>query len=216
MSEGIDRSSVFRQRRFLLAITVAICAFHYLHATFVHEFSAAFIKFQYAANRLEIGIALWLTWSWALIRYFQYERTYRNDALIKHRERVTTAVCVGATTAVLQKATAEGMYEARGFGRHHIVEVFSPLEGVLLPFIDATGWSFPKLTLRGREPGRDWQWLQDGANCSFSTEEAEALERQIERELLLKYPHFTDFKIPYAVALLAPLVAVVDACRSLI
>lgn len=218
MTDAIDRGSVFRQRRLLLATTFALVAFHYLRATLSQEIATPIVDFKYDASRFEVGMALWVTWVWSLVRYRQYERAFRNDALEQHRARVTSSVCLKSVTKRLQRAVTDGAYAKRGVTPDHAIEATLSPEGVLTPFLEANGaWTFPNLTARFRTPSsNDWTWLQGGANCSFDPDEVAALRRTIERQLMTDYPHFTDFRIPYFIASMAPLSAIVDVCRLLL
>jgi hypothetical protein len=215
MPEHIDRASVFRQRRLLFAVTFAICAFHYLHASPAESFSIGAFSFKHSASRGQIGVALWIMWFWAVIRYRQYEKTFRNDALSQHRERLTTLVCIEAANRAIQAAVRSGTYESRGVGRDQIVEVILSPDVTVLPLEGPTGWALPNLMVRVRKPDGGWTWLQGGANCSFSESEVIAMQKQIEQRLIIDYPHFTDFKVPYGVAVLAILAGLYEAVQSL-
>jgi hypothetical protein len=218
MTDGIDRGSLFRQRRLLLATTFALVAFHYLRATLAQQISTSVVEFKYDASRLEVGVALWVTWVWALVRYSQYERAFRNDALEHHRTRVTSSICLVTVTKQLQRAVSEGAYQERGLTSDHTIEAAISPEGLLTPFLESNGaWTFPNLTARFRPSNsNDWSWLQGGANCSFDPSEVTVLRRKIEQHLMTHYPHFTDFKFPYFIASMAPLSATVDAVRFLL
>lgn len=211
--EMIDRVSVFRQRRFLLAATLALVAFHYFHASISDEIETAIVTLKHATTRFEAGIVLWAVWIYSLARYRQYESAFRNDTLEQNQRRVMTQECVRAVTAAIQRGVKEGLYESRGVGRERTVEVSVSPEGTLLPLLERNEWRFPNITVRIQNGEYEWQWLDGGASCTLDAGEAKAISRSVERRLRVEYPHFTDFKVPYWLALLAPAALIYDAVR---
>ncbi len=206
----IDRASVFRQRRFLLAATFALVAFYYFHASLSDEIETAIVTLKHSTTRFEAGVVLWLIWIYSAVRYRQYESTFRNDALQEHRARVMTQECLKATTAVIQRGVREGLYESRGVGRERTVEVSISPEGTLLPLLERNQWRFPNMTVRIQGGGDDWQWLDGGANCTLDAVEARTIAQRVDKRLRVEFPHFTDFKVPYYLALLAPAALIYD------
>lgn len=202
--EMIDRASVFRQRRLLLAATFVLVGFHYFHASLSDEIETAIITLRHSSTRFEAGIVLWMIWTYSLVRYRQYESAFRNDALEQHRARVMTQECVKATSAAIQQGVRDGLYESRGVGRDRKIEVSLSPEGTLLPLLERNEWRFPNLTVRIQDGEHDWRWLDGGANCALDPAEVKAILRKIDKRLRVEFPHFTDFKVPYWFALLAP------------
>ncbi len=213
MPDTIDRASIFRQRRLLLAATFALVAFHFLRATLSQHVSTPIVDLDYQATRFQVGFALWSTWAWGLIRYYQYEKSFTNDALDQHRAQATERVCVRAISIALQQAVDEGSYRNRNLMPGTKIEILTSTALQFQPLNQTTGWVFPSIPVKYMDPSGDWNWLDGGANLSFTSEETIRLQRAIEIRLFRDYPHFTDFKVPYVIAALAPIAALVDFTR---
>src|SRR5688572_16066589 len=76
MSE-IDRGSVLGKRRFLLVVSFVLAVFHYYGASLSEQIKTPIIELNYTPPRFDIGVVLWLSWGWGLLRYYQYETTFK-------------------------------------------------------------------------------------------------------------------------------------------
>jgi len=203
------------QRRLLLTFTFLLAAIHGLDVNIGRQISMQGLVLDIEHTKLLIG-AIWAAWIWSCWRYWQHERLYSSSDYFKARRTAFTIAARKAVFSELERQVAAGLYSERGLppGQDYSV---SPVEGAWISSADRPDatWSSPKVEIwiAATAPDTKNRKLEGGGNCTFSREEAATLKRDVERELRLRYPHFADVKLPYALALIAPLAGLVQLGR---
>jgi hypothetical protein len=161
-------------------------------------------------------VALWIGWLWSVWRYWQYERTYANGPLQRDRLVEYDRAAAAAVTTAIQEAVNRGEYEKRGVVAGQKIRVGISSGDQFYTPADDFEWVYPNLDIvvvGVDQPARSLKRVQGGANCTLDREQVAAIKRSVEGKLLLRDPHFADWKAPYFLIWIAPLAGLMALAR---
>jgi hypothetical protein len=212
---GISKADLLKQRRLLLGFTFVLAAIHALDVEIGDNVTAQGLVLTFKHPGFLVA-ALWVAWAWSCWRYWQYERSFGKFTFALDRQRLYDERVRAAVTRGIETAANRGDYADRGLPPGERISVSSPGTGPLTtPPGNEREWFFRDLDvwIGEPQPGMPMKQLKGGANYRLERAEVDAIKRSAETELLLKYPHFADWKAPYFLLWLAPIAGLIDLGR---
>jgi hypothetical protein len=214
--DRVDRADLLKQRRLLLGFTFVLAAIHGLDVDVGSSVTVQGIVLSFKHAWLLV-VALWIAWIWAVWRYWQYERSFSSAALEGDRHRLRSQRARQAVQNGIYAAAQRGDYADRGLGPRQGFTVSDsgpgPLTAPRDDRLEEWTWTNLQVAIGQPDPGMPLTLLKGGANFRLEKAEVSAIKRSVDAELLLKHPHFADWKAPYLLMWLAPLAGLVALVR---
>ena len=212
----VSRPDLLKQRRLLLGFTFLLAAIHGLDVDIGTSVTVQGVVLSFKHAWLLVA-TLWVAWAWAVWRYWQYERSFTSHTLSAERLQLWSDRAAMAVKSGIFAAVQRGDYADRLLPPGEGFDVSDPRTGPVMAPADVRleEWMWPNLevSIGQPAPGMPRKMLQGGANFRLGKAEVAAIKRAVEAELLLKHPHFADWKAPYWLMWLAPLAGLIALVR---
>lgn len=195
----IARTELYRQRRELLWLTFALVIYYCAGVQLGHEAESQGFKLSIQNPQFLVWGA-WCAWMWALLGYWQYERTHPDSSYGSWRdhEMWLAAVEIGKRKVHSEKSREQFQEPPMDFSLEismdREIETGLTMDGGL----HIKNYGITRKSADGRTTDRGT------ATANLSARELMFAQRQGARDFVVKRPYALDYKAPYILALLAP------------
>jgi hypothetical protein len=121
-------------------------------------------------------------------------------------------MCVSHCCALqIQRDVDNGLYRDRGLQSGDTIGINADSVGLRFLSLDSEGgWHFENIVVMPSYPGKPERVLQGGAECTLTINDVNQIMQSADQALSIRYPYFADWKVPYYLALLAPIALLID------